>query len=246
MAAMIWDSEVQAWKESTEVPMRWDPESEARVETNGYRHDGEAWTEAWSPSADLIEGETYTFGGVSWIAAEVDNKAKTAVLQSKGVTSGYWPGCKMSGTLYNATGSITLSMDGSSYTGDIDGYDISNYDTKTKNLYSSIKEAENTRATYGRGLYLVGRLKVVTSDTDATGTGQYWKALTAAASNTSLGNGAYLGTHSAGNYVYYVANIANNGHVNSNADQYGSYVVAPAFNLDASKVKIKDNVITLK
>jgi hypothetical protein len=48
----IWDTAAQAWKESNEVPMRWDPDAQARVESTGRAYDLEskAWTERWSAS----------------------------------------------------------------------------------------------------------------------------------------------------------------------------------------------------
>jgi hypothetical protein len=51
MAAMIWDEQAQAFREPNEVPMRYDPDVGAYVETTGkaYDPDDEAWTEKWNP-----------------------------------------------------------------------------------------------------------------------------------------------------------------------------------------------------
>jgi hypothetical protein len=255
MSALIYDTSSGTWQEPQTVPQRYDQDSQARVETTGYRHDGDAWTEAWSQAADLIEGETYTFGGISWIAAKVDSTAKTAVLQSKGVTSGYWPGYTMSGTLYGANGKkISLTSANSYYTGNIDGYDISNYNTTTKNLYSSIKAAEYSAASYGKGLYLVSNSMAGTTNSGSSGSGNYYTALIAAANNySSFGASEYyawLGTVYGDQYAWFVhaygSVIGTTGSSAGYKQDRGKYVVAPAFNVDTSKIKIENSLIYLK
>lgn len=191
-----------------------------------------------SGGATLTEGKTYTFGGKSWIAAEVGTEY--AVLQSTGLTGGAWPGYAMSGTLTNAAGStITLTGKNTYYTGNIDGYDISNYNSDTQSLYSSIKAAEYTAATYGKGLYLVSNSKAGTTSSGSQGSGYYWSALKSAATSYSsfgAGNGcAWLGTVN-GSYGAWCVN--QNRNVYYGNSQGVSYVVAPAFNLDLSKVRL--------
>ena len=71
MAALRWDEKAQAFVESTNVPMRYDAESGAWVETTGMAWDEEsqAWTEKWSPNNNILylydSGDEYvnTTGG---------------------------------------------------------------------------------------------------------------------------------------------------------------------------------------
>lgn len=92
----------------------------------------------------LESGKTYKFAGYSWTACEVNNDRHVAVIQSHGVTHGAWPGFVMS-----------QFGNGNYYSKSIDGQDISGYDNKMKELYVTIKDAENTSASYGKGLYLI-------------------------------------------------------------------------------------------
>lgn len=174
--------------------------------------------------ADISVGSTYSFGGYDWIAAEASGNK--VVLQSKGVTSGVWPGYKIWGN-------------NGYYGSDIDGRDISSYDTKTQNLYNDIKYAE-----YGSsGLYLVSNSKAGQTSAGNQGSGYYWQALKAAAGNySSFGAGsgcAWLGSVGGSDGAWYVYS---DGSVSYNY-QDNSYVVAPAFNLDKSKVTVSGNNI---
>ena len=162
--------------------------------------------------ADITVGSTYSFGGYSWIATEASGNK--VVLQSKGVTSGYWPGYKMS-----------KWGNGNYYGSSIDGQDISGYDTKTQNLYNNIKYAE-----YGsQGLFLVSKEKAGEISYSNTGSGKYLEALKDAAVNySSFGAGssyAWLGTVNGGYSAWYVYS---NGNVVSGNNQHNSFVVAPA------------------
>lgn len=205
-------------------------------------------TDDYTDGATLTEGTTYTFGGYNWVCAETSGNL--AVLQSTGVTGGSWPGFAMSGTLTNAAGStITLTGRDTEYTGNIDGYDISNYNSTTQSLYNSIKAAEYTSATYGKGLYLVSNSKAgITTSGSNQSSGYYWEALkSAAASSSSLGaeGFAWTGTH----YTHYGSNnayfVGSDGGVYGDRGQYSSFVLAPAFNLDTSKVKLSETTITI-
>ncbi len=199
------------------------------------------------------EIKTYQFAGYEWAIAEVFEEY--AVLQSTGVTAGYWPGYKMKGP---TTGEGNWGGVNSRYTGDIDGADISGYDDKTSTLYASIKEAEYTSASYGKGLYLIKNtmagLPVGKTDNTAekylTLTGStkiYHDALKVAAKNyVAFGasyDAAWLGTDSDSYFAWYVYQ---SGSVNGNDSQDDSCVVAPAFNLDLSKVTIGGDVIEIK
>lgn len=161
----------------------------------------------------LEPGKTYKFAGYSWTACEVNNDRHVAVIQSRGVTHGAWPGFKM--TEFDSKYSI-------------DGYDISAYDVKTKKLYDAIKDVEDKSASYGKGLYLVSKEKAGFTEWDQPVSGDYWQALKKAAGNaSSFGcpfNYAWLGTVYGSNY----------------------FVVAPAYNLDLSKVEVVGDEIIIK
>ena len=105
--------------------------------------------------------KTYKFAGYSWTACEVNNDRHVAVIQSRGVTHGAWPGFKM--TEFDSKYSI-------------DGYDISAYDVKTKKLYDAIKDVEDKSASYGKGLYLVSKEKAGFTEWCEPGSGDYWQA----------------------------------------------------------------------
>ena len=93
-------------------------------------------------------GKTYQFAGYKWTACELINKGKTLVIQSHGVTHGKWPGFKME-----------KFGNGNYYADSIDGQDISAYDNKMQALYDAIKDAEDSSASYGKGLYLIPKEK---------------------------------------------------------------------------------------
>lgn len=179
----------------------------------------------------LESGKTYKFAGYSWTACEVNNDRHVAVIQSRGVTHGAWPGFKM--TEFDSKYSI-------------DGYDISAYDVKTKKLYDAIKDVEDKSASYGKGLYLVSKEKAGFTEWCEPGSGDYWQALKKAAGNAcsfgSPDNYAWLGTVYGSGGAWYVNS---NGGVSYN-DQSDDYVVAPVFNLDLSKVEIVDDEIVIR
>ena len=185
--------------------------------------------------AILEAGETYRFAGYSWTACELVNDGRVAVIQSHGVTHGAWPGFVMS-----------QFGNGNYYSKSIDGQDISGYDNKMKELYVTIKDAENTSASYGKGLYLISEEKAGFTEWGHPGSGNYWQALEAAAENAcsfgSPDNYAWLGTVYGSGGAWYVNS---NGGVSYN-DQSDDYVVAPAFNLDLSKVEVVGDEIMIK
>ena len=181
-------------------------------------------------------GETYRFMGYDWTVCELVNNGRTAVIQSHGVTHGVWPGLEMA-----------QFGNGNYYTNSIDGEDISAYDNKMKELYDAIKDVEDTSASYGNGLYLVSREKAGFMEWSKSGSGNYWQALKEAAGNArSFGassNGAWLGTVSGSCNPLCVD--SNGGVYNSNLRNSG-FVVAPAFNLDLSKVEVAGDEIVIK
>ena len=189
--------------------------------------------------AILEAGETYQFAGYSWTACEVDKEHHTAVIQSHGVTHGKWPGYVMQkfGGKANAF-----------YGSDIDGEDISAYDDKMQTLYDNIKGAENTSATYGNGLYLISMEKAGFVECGQPGSENYCQALNQAAENARL-----FGSFS--NYAWFVGNVYGNcrawyvystGDVYYYSNQDNNFVVAPAFNLDLSKVEVVGDEIFIK
>lgn len=174
-------------------------------------------------AASIEVGSTYWFDRCEWIAAE--DRGYYIVLQSKGVTSGKWPGYRIWG--HN-----------SDYRSDIDGQDISSYDTATKWLYNDIKYAE-----YGSsGLYLISN-SAAGAAYSGQGSGYYWQALKEAAANhKSFGDDC--------NYIAWLGTTSNLNawRVDSSGDvdtgyQGASGVVAPAFKLDKSKVTVSGNSI---
>ena len=180
----------------------------------------------------LEPGKTYKFAGYSWTACEVNNDRHVAVIQSRGVTHGAWPGFKM--TEFDSKYSI-------------DGYDISAYDVKTKKLYDAIKDVEDKSASYGKGLYLVSKEKAGFTRCGEPGSGNYWKALKAAAENaSSFGSPSYyawLGTVYGGDNAWYVYS---GGGVYYDSGRGNDFVVAPVFNLDLSKVEVAGDEIVIK
>ena len=179
----------------------------------------------------LEPGKTYKFAGYSWTACEVNNDRHVAVIQSRGVTHGAWPGFKM--TEFDSKYSI-------------DGYDISAYDVKTKKLYDAIKDVEDKSASYGKGLYLVSKEKAGFTEWCEPGSDDYWQALKKAAGNASSfgcpNNYAWLGTVYGSDYAWCVGSSGNVYDYSQNSD----YVVAPAFNLDLSKVEVVGDEIIIK
>lgn len=196
--------------------------------------DGNTWEKQKAATLEL--GKTYRLAGYNWTACELINNGKTLVIQSHGVTAGAWPGLEMA-----------QFGNGNYYTNSIDGEDISAYDNKMKELYDAIKDVEDTSASYGNGLYLVSREKAGFTEWGKSGSGNYWQALKEAAGNArSFGassNGAWLGTVSGScnplcvdsNGGVYTSNLRNSG-----------FVVAPAFNLDLSKVEVAGDEIVIK
>lgn len=198
----------------------------------------EEYERAVSGKQTIELGKEYLFAGYKWTACEMINDGKTVVLQSHGVTVGVWPGYKML--------KFGCKID-EVYASDIDGEDISAYDDKMQTLYNTIKEVEDTSASYGKGLYLISKGKVGFTESGESGSGYYWQALKRAANNAeSFGLFFYhtwLGTVDGGYYAWFVNS---NGNVYSSYGQNNDFVVAPAFNLDLSKVEIRDDKIVIR
>lgn len=188
--------------------------------------------------ANLELGKIYDFMGYNWTACELINNGKTLVIQSHGVTTGPWPGFKLS-----------QFGNGHYYWSDIDGQDISSYNDKTQKLYDAIKDFEDTSATYGNGLYLISaeKAQLPTVIYGASGAGYYCDALVSAGSEGNP-NGthcnAWLGTlGNKENTAWFVNGFAN-GYIALQDDVVKT--IAPAFNIDLSKVVISGDEIVKK
>lgn len=186
--------------------------------------------------ANLESSKTYKFAGYDWTACEVDNKRHVAVIQSHGVTHGEWPGYKM-----------PQFGNGNYYTNSIDGHDISAYDNKMKELYDAIKDVEDTSASFGKGLYLISKEKAGYTAWGEPGSGNYCQALKATAKNArsfgAASDGAWLGTVGSSSSGAWC--VGSGGYVYGGV-QNGDFVVAPAFNLDLSKVEVVGDEIVIK
>ncbi|MDD6196805.1 MAG: leucine-rich repeat protein [[Clostridium] aminophilum] len=185
----------------------------------------------------LKTGNTYRLGGYSWMVAE--QGTGYAVLQSNGVTSGCWPGYV-----------ISRFGNGSEYRADIDGQDISGYDKKTRELYEAIRSAEKP-ASYGRGLYLVGISKLGVADLKhfnrkgSVTSGGYRAPLMNAAKSWT---GTYYYNGYASNQMHETAVcMYPDGKIHSDSDTYQGMTgnVAPAFNLDTSKVTLNGSELSI-
>ena len=176
----------------------------------------------------LRVGQTYSFMGYNWTVCELINNGRTAVIQSHGVTHGEWPG-------------YTLPQfgNGNYYGADIDGQNISAYDDKMQALYDTIKDVEDSSTSYGKGLFLISKEKAGFTKCGKHGSGYYWTALKEAAMNyQSFGaanGGAWLGTDYGSTIAWCVCRY---GHVSGSYQDGYDCVVAPAFNLDLSKVEV--------
>ncbi len=181
-------------------------------------------------------GKTYRLAGYKWTACELINKGKTLVIQSHGVTHGEWPGFVM-----------PQFGNGDYYSKSIDGEDISAYDKKMKELYDTIKDAEDSSASYGKGLFLISKEKVGFTELGEPGSENYWQALKEVAGNArsfgATSDGAWLGTVDGSDDAWCVDS---GGDIYYYYYQSYDFVVAPAFNLDLSKVEVVGDEIMIK
>lgn len=182
---------------------------------------------------DMLDMEkNYKLAGYIWSFVKVDKNH--AVIQSHGVTHGKWPGYTM-----------PQFGNGNYYGSDIDGEDISAYDDKMQSLYDAIKDVEDVSSTYGKGLYIISKEKVGFTALGEPGSGNYWQELKEAVANYSLFgasiNYAWLGTDNGDGALC----VHSYGNVYGNYQDY-DFVIAPAYNLDLSKVEIEGDEIVIK
>lgn len=164
-------------------------------------------------------GKEYGFAGYKWVPVEINEDRQVAVMQSFGVTAGPWPGYSME-----------KFGDGNYYGKDIVRQDISEYDDKTINLAEQIKPIAIASST---GLYLPSYKNIEDNSV--------WKAALAKAADNYSSFGAF------DSYVWldFVNRsssawcVSQNGNV---GDYYQSisFIVAPFFTLDLSKVEVKE------
>lgn len=136
------------------------------------------------------------------------------------------------------------------YSKSIAGEDISGYDDKMQALYYAIKDTEDSFASYGKGLFLISKEKAGYVEFERTGSGNYWKVLQGVSMNYSPFGATCFST-----WLGTVAD-ANSGNAFSMdiggcigysiCNQPNEYAIAPAFNLDLSKVEIKGDEIIKK
>ena len=170
-------------------------------------------------------GKEYNFAGYKWIPIKIDKKRNIAVIQSLGVTAGPWPGYI-----------LPQFGNGKEYYKNIAGKNICNYNKQMQDLYEFIKKVE-AEAEDGAGLYLLNQS--VESLPIAM------KALAKAADNKingSLYDCVWLGDALDGFALY----VETNEEILYGTGQNDLFVVAPAFNLDLSKVEIRDDEIVIK
>jgi hypothetical protein len=150
---------------------------------------------------------------------------------------GAWAGYVMSGTLYNASGdSIDVGEANTVSTKSIYGYDIHNYNETTQTLYESIKNAEYTKETYGKGLFLVGT-------GECSDLNRYYNAAYVLAAK-KFGGVALTGNYDIGEYAY---GIRADGAVAAGCGQkWDEFVVAPAFNVDLTAITVSGSAISLR
>lgn len=166
--------------------------------------------------AEVTTGETYAFNGYSWVVAE--QGSGYAVLQSTGVCAGWWPGAQNTDCAYN---------------------NISSKSEATETLYNEISSAEYTGSgPSGSGLYLVPRTVC------PKGT-YYNSALTTAASNSGSFGAANHVAWTGSNYQKWYTYGCNNVGEIAGYDMYNKYVIAPAFNLDLSKVVLSGSELII-
>lgn len=113
-------------------------------------------------------------------------------------------------------------------------------------LYKSIKDVEDKSASYGKGLYLLSTDKASYMECNKPGSIYYWQTLKTIAANfrSFLTSKGYIWLGSAnGSYALY---ICSNSNVHNLSNQYDDYIIAPAFNLDLSKVEIVGDEIAIK
>lgn len=171
-------------------------------------------------------GKEYEFAGYRWVPVRINEEKQMAVMQSLGVTSGPWPGY-----------SIPQFGNDYYYTQDISGMNISDYDDKTKTLMEQIKPVVSGDV----GLYLSSY-----NDIEINAVLRKALAKAAAVGCHSLGASysvAWLGSFYGNSSAWYVGS---SGSVGSICGQGNSCVVAPAFNLDLSKIKIEGSEIKIK
>ena len=217
-----------------------------KITEKTYRWSGGSATIS-SPAAFTV-GQTYRMGGYDWLCAE-DLGSGVYALQSKGMTSGAWPGYRLPS---NYDGSVSFGPADTPYSSDIFDLNIASYDSNTIAFY----DTNNWKSVCAdnKGLYLISYTKLNVTDYAQLSSGNYSIALKEAASNyqnfgmpsNADGGFAWIGNVSANSSSDPSPSgwwIGEGGYVGANSvGQMGTYgqgaVIAPAFDVDSSKVSI--------
>ena len=183
----------------------------------------------------LTVGDTYSMGGYRWYCAEQLPNGSYA-MQSKGMTHGAWPG-------YVDNGGYTTAEYSDRNIASFYGTDENSKLYKFYNIDNWKKACADNK-----GLYLVSYNKVSTeSGKGGTSTNYYYRGhFDAAVNYSSFGAtnvASWLGSPGAASHAYYV--LSDSFIYDSNY-QNNDFVLAPAFNLNPSKVTLEDHVISLK
>ena len=168
-------------------------------------------------------GKEYRFAGYDWIAVLCDD-SNGVILQSLGITSGPWPGYKM-----EEYGNSQY------YSSDISS--INDYDEKTRKLYERIKGVEKKYSSREEGLYFPAGY--------VAGTNKVWRKALVTLAERAM-DYVWLGTVR-GKAALYISPCAGaDYYLKSYCNQEKSCVIAPAFNLDLSKVEVVGDEIIIK
>lgn len=203
-----------------------------------------AWTDgstsqvtlAWeikNTTVDLVLGNYYIFGGKEWLAYKKEGNC-VSLQCAENIGALPWLGYVM-----------PQYGNGHTYTHDIDGQDISSYNSQLSNLYNSIKSAEYKNASYGSGLYLNSQTAF---NFDI---GYKYSSFTRKLEqiDTTYRNGAWTGTciMVAPYYNEACSVIVIGGNFGNGQIQQSRYaLVMPAFNVDTTKIRLSGSTIYVK
>lgn len=170
-------------------------------------------------------GKDYIMADRFWTPVEIDEGNQIAIMQSLGVTKGPWPGYSMPQFGNNKY-----------YGSDINHLDISDYNQKTRLLMDELKPIEG--GSLKKGLWLPG--------TNMMRLNGNWKNALARAAGTffmeDYDGHAWIGTTLNKNCAACIG-------TNRDEDmrfQDSSYCIAPAFQLDLSKIEVCGERIVAK
>ena len=201
-----------------------------------------------SSNLELEEGIIYTFGEYQWQCVE---KIKNGlyILQSQGMTSGSWPGYKLASGYNNLFDFYGIDQ---YYDKDISYINIANYDNITQEWYNTYKNAEIMGGLDENGVYNLSNPKnglylIPTIQNNNEKNTYYEPIMRAVTYYQNFGASEQQTWFGTIYYDQYIDTLTLRG-FGSCLMSNTNLVLAPAFNLDISKVNINhsNNVITLK